>query len=83
MIKVYSKDYCPYCKRAIALLDSLDVKYEVVDITQTPEVIEELAEKSGFRTVPQIYVGDKCLGGFTDIDAMHQKGELIPALKGE
>lgn len=83
MVKVYSKNYCPYCKQALALLDSLNVEYENIDITDTPEMIEELSQKSGMRTVPQIFVEDKCLGGFSDIDALHQEGKLVPALKGE
>ena len=83
MVKVYTKEYCPYCKQALALFDSLDVKYENIDITDTPEVMEELSKKSGLMTIPQIFVGEKCLGGFSDIDALHQEDKLIPALKGE
>ena len=61
MITIYTKDYCPYCVRAKNLLDSLGANYEEVDITSTPEVIMELAKKSGMRTVPQIFVNDTCL----------------------
>lgn len=79
-ITLYTKDYCPYCVRAKHLLDTLGAEYEEIDISATPEVIMELAKKSGMRTVPQIFVGDECLGGFSDIDALHQKGELIGKL---
>jgi len=82
MIKVYSKNYCPFCMQAKALLNSLGQKFEEIDITDTPEVIVELAEKSGLRTVPQIFVGDKCLGGFSDIEKLHQEGKLEELLKG-
>jgi glutaredoxin 3 len=81
MITVYTKDYCPYCVKAKALLSSLNVKFKEVDITSTPDIIEELSAKSGFRTVPQIYVGEKCLGGYTDIAKLHDEGKLIPLLK--
>ena len=73
--------YCPYCTQAKSLLDSLDVKYEETDITDTPEIIEELSAKSGFRTVPQIFVGDKCLGGYSDIAKLHEEGKLVDILK--
>lgn len=68
--------------QAKALLNSLGQKFEEIDITDTPEVIVELAEKSGLRTVPQIFVGDKCLGGFSDIEKLHQEGKLEELLKG-
>ena len=81
MVKIYTKNYCPYCTQAKSLLDSLDVKYEETDITDTPEIIEELSAKSGFRTVPQIFVGDKCLGGYSDIAKLHEEGKLVDLLK--
>ncbi len=77
MLTVYTKDYCPYCVKAKNLLDSLGAIYEEIDITTTPEIIIELAKKSGMRTVPQIYLWDECLGGYDSIAAMHEKWELI------
>lgn len=65
---------------AKTLLDSLKVKYTEHDITATPELIEELSKKSGFRTVPQIFVGEKCLGGFSDIDKLNKEGKLLSEL---
>ena len=83
MITIYTKNYCPYCKAAEALLDSLKVKYENIDITDKPELTDELAKKSGMLTVPQIFVGEKCLGGFSDIDALNKEGKLLAALGQE
>lgn len=80
MLTVYTKDYCPYCVKAKLLLNSLGKEFQEVDITNTPDVMMELAKKSGMRTVPQIYVDDKCLGGYSDIQALHDKGELLPIL---
>jgi glutaredoxin len=54
MIKVYGKPQCPYCDQAKALLESKDVAYEYIDITQQPQARQMLVE-SGFRSVPQIY----------------------------
>lgn len=80
MITVYTKNYCPYCVQAKELLNSLGVAYEEMDITDHPEMIEELVQKSGLRTVPQIFVGEKCLGGFSDIAKMQEEGLLLDAL---
>jgi glutaredoxin 3 len=79
-IIIYSKDYCPYCIKAKNLLTSIGATYEEVDITATPEIIIELAKKSGMRTVPQIFLSDECLGGYDSIAAMHEKGELVGKL---
>jgi glutaredoxin 3 len=76
MLTIYTKDYCPYCIKAKNLLDSLGATYEEVDISSTPEIIIDLAKKSGMRTVPQIFLGDECLGGFDNIHAMNQEGKL-------
>ena len=76
MLTIYTKDYCPYCIKAKNLLDSLGATYEEVDISSTPELIIDLAKKSGMRTVPQIFLGDECLGGFDNIHAMNQEGKL-------
>ena len=76
MLTIYTKDYCPYCIKAKNLLDSLGATYEEIDITSTPELIIDLAKKSGMRTVPQIFLGDECLGGFDNIHAMNQEGKL-------
>jgi glutaredoxin 3 len=82
MVKIYTKDYCPYCVKAKGLLTSLGVEFEETDITSTPELIDELSAKSGLKTVPQIFVGDKCLGGYSDIEALQIDGKLMDALKG-
>lgn len=79
-IKIYTKDYCPYCKKAVSLLESLHVSFENIDVTHDPETFAKAREKSGMQTVPQIFVGDICLGGCDDIHALHAEGKLLPAL---
>lgn len=81
MITIYSKINCPYCVQAKALLDSLGAPYANVDLTNDQEKLIALSEKSGLFTVPQIFVDDECLGGFTDIQRLHQEGKLVPLLK--
>jgi glutaredoxin 3 len=82
MIKIYTKNYCPFCAKAKVLLDSLGVKYDEDDVTDSPEKIQELSKLSGMMTVPQIFVGEKCLGGYSDIEKLHQEGKLEELLKG-
>ncbi len=75
-IIIYTKDYCPYCHRAKALLDSKGLKYTEIDVTNDPKKQEEMIEKSGRRTVPQIWIGDKHIGGCDDLFELDSKGEL-------
>lgn len=83
MIKLYSKSYCPFCDAAKNLLNSLNVDYEVVDVTNDLETFQKIAEKSGMMTVPQIFNGEECLGGYTDIEKLHNEGKLLEKLKAE
>jgi glutaredoxin 3 len=82
-VKVYTKSFCPYCVRAKALLDRKGVAYEEIDAEQDDALRTWLVEASGQRTVPQIFVGDRSLGGFSDIDALDRQGKLDALLRGE
>ena len=76
MLTIYTKDYCPYCVQAKNLLSSLGATYEEIDVTHNQELLREIAQKSRMRTVPQIFLDDECLGGYTDIAALHSEGKL-------
>jgi glutaredoxin 3 len=76
MLTLYTRDYCPYCTKAKNLLSSIGASFEEIDITETPEIIMELAKKSKMRTVPQIFLDDISLGGYSDIEALHRAGKL-------
>lgn len=80
-IRVYSKKNCPYCVRAKALLDKKGVAYEEIDVEGKDELRIWLAEASGQKTVPQIFVGERPLGGYSDLDALDKKGMLDAALR--
>ena len=80
MLTLYTKDYCPYCIKAKNLLTSIGATFEEIDITHDPEKFIEIYAKSHMRTVPQIFLGDECLGGYDSINAMHEKGELVGKL---
>lgn len=76
MLTLYTKDYCPYCVKAKNLLSSIGASFEEIDITETPGIIMELAKKSRMRTVPQVFLGEISLGGYTDIEALHLSWKL-------
>jgi glutaredoxin 3 len=79
-VTVYSTRVCPYCIRAKALLDGKHVAYTEVMVDQDPEKRAEMMQKSGRRTVPQIFVGDRHVGGFDDLYALDRSGGLDPLL---
>lgn len=81
MITVYTKDYCPYCVQAKNLLKNLNLDFVEVDVTNDQETLMKIVQISRMRTVPQIFVGDTCLGGYTDIAAMHDEGKLISTIE--
>jgi glutaredoxin 3 len=81
-IKVYTKFMCPYCARALALLDSKSVRYDEIDITWSADKRSEMLRISNGRTtVPQIFVDQTHIGGCDDLFAMDQKGLLDPLLE--
>jgi len=82
-IRIYTKRYCPFCVRAKALLDRKGVAYQEIDAEGNDELRTWLAEKTGQKTVPQVFAGDRSLGGFSDIDALDKQGKLDPILRGE
>ena len=82
-VRIYSKERCPYCVRAKALLDRKGIVYEEIDAEHDGALRAWLVEATGQRTVPQIFVGDRSLGGFSDIDALDRQGKLDAILSGE
>ncbi len=80
-VLMYSTGVCPYCQRAEALLRSRGVaEIEKIRIDLEPERRDEMIQKTGRRTVPQIYIGDTHVGGYDDLAALDRKGGLMPLL---
>lgn len=74
---VYSINNCPFCTRAKMLLQQNKIDFEEILIdTNDDSAIIELQQKSNMRTFPQIFVGDKLIGGFTELHALHQEKGL-------
>ncbi|OFZ69200.1 MAG: glutaredoxin 3 [Betaproteobacteria bacterium RBG_16_56_24] len=80
-ILMYSTAVCPYCVRAEQLLRSKGVtEIEKIRVDLQPELRVEMMEKTGRRTVPQIYINDEHVGGFDDLAALNHAGKLDPLL---
>jgi glutaredoxin 3 len=80
-VLMYTSAYCPYCTNAERLLHSKGVTdIEKVQIDTAPELKTAMMEKTGRRTVPQIYIGDHHIGGFDDLRALDLAGGLDPLL---
>ena len=76
-IVIYTKSYCPSCVKAKQLLKNKNIVTTEVDITNNESLIEEMLMKSqGRKTVPQIFIDDFHVGGFDDLYALNNKGEL-------
>ncbi len=69
-ITIYHKDYCPYCKGAKQLLNSLGLSYREIEVTNHPAEFANMVKRSGRRTVPQIFVGELHIGGFDDLQLL-------------
>ena len=81
-LEIYSKDWCPYCKRAKALLEGEKIGYTEIDVTTDFEREEEMIQRSGGRrTVPQIFVEGRLIGGYDDLAALNRRGPLVDVLQ--
>ena len=80
-VVMYSTRFCPYCMRARFLLDSKNVTYQDIGVDARPELRREMMEKSGRRTVPQIWIGERHIGGYDDLARIEQTGKLDELLK--
>ena len=80
-VLMYTSAYCPYCTNAERLLHSKGVaEIEKIQVDTVPELKIAMMEKTGRRTVPQIYIGDQHIGGFDDLRALDLAGGLDPLL---
>ena len=80
-IVMYSTQMCPYCDRARLLFQRKQVAIQEIKIDEHPEQRELMLQRSGGRrTVPQIFIGDRHIGGFDDLAALDRQGGLDPLL---
>ncbi len=81
-VLIYSKEHCPFCIRAKNLLNNKGIVYTEIRIDEHPDMRNEMIEKSGRTTVPQIFINDHSIGGCDDLHALEQTGQLDKLLKG-
>ena len=80
-VTMYTTQFCPYCVRAKQFLASKGVaKIEEIRVDELPDERMRMMERTGRRTVPQIYIGDTHVGGFDDLVALDGQGGLAPLL---
>lgn len=79
---MYANGWCPYCSAARALLRAKGASVTEIDIEAEPARRAEMIERSGRRTVPQIFVGSRHVGGYDDLAALNRAGGLDPLLAG-
>jgi glutaredoxin 3 len=82
-VVIYVAGWCPYCQRARGLLSKKGVQFREVDVDDDPKLREQMIARSGRRTVPQIFIGEKHVGGCDDLLALDGRGELDRLIGGD
>lgn len=75
-VRIYGNSTCAYCGAARMLIAGKGVSYEDINIVSDPEKRSEMEQLSGRRSVPQIFVGDRHIGGFDELCTLDKSGEL-------
>lgn len=75
-VTVYTSSFCGYCMRVLDLLQRRGIEYTEISVEDSPGLRDELVAKSGRRSLPQIYLGERFLGGAEELAAMDRSGEL-------
>jgi glutaredoxin 3 len=82
VVTVYVSDWCPYCQRAKSLLQQKQVIFSEINVDDDEKFRAEMIARSNRRTVPQIFIGDKHVGGCDEIYALDGSGELDRLIQG-
>lgn len=75
-VEIYTKPTCPYCLRAKALLSSKGISYKEINIAGNDQLREEMINRSNRKTVPQIFIDGKSIGGCDDLHELEDQGKL-------
>jgi glutaredoxin 3 len=81
-VTLYMSDWCPYCLRARGLLTQKNVVFSEVNVEDDLKFREEMIARSNRQTVPQIFIGDKHVGGWDDLFELDRSGELDRLVQG-
>ena len=80
-IVIYTKSNCPYCDRAKDLLSRKGAAFEEIYLDDRPEEYATLKNRTGMMTVPQIFINESLIGGYSELSALDRDGKLDPLLK--
>jgi len=79
-VTIYTKPYCPYCIRAVDLLERKGVRFTEIEAAFDPDKRQEMIQRSGRATFPQIFIGERHIGGCDEMMALEREGRLDPLL---
>jgi glutaredoxin 3 len=83
-VEIYTTMFCPYCHAAKRLLKRKDVEFTEIDVSLNSGLRQEMTRRAGGRrTVPQIFIGERHVGGSDDLHALEARGELDKLLAGQ
>lgn len=80
-VTLYTTGHCPYCVNAKTLLTRKGATFEEIDVGSSPQRLAEMLQRSNRRSVPQIFIGERHVGGFDDLAALERGGELDALLQ--
>ena len=75
-VTIYTRPFCPYCSRAVALLNEKGANFTEIEAGMDPALRQEMMQRSGRNTFPQIFVGEQHIGGCDDMMALEDQGKL-------
>lgn len=76
-VKIYTTTYCGYCVRAKKLLETKKIPFEEINVTEDSKTRDWLVKTTGLKTVPQIFIDDKPIGGYDDLAKLDAEGKLL------
>ncbi|XP_042272316.1 glutaredoxin 2 isoform X1 [Thunnus albacares] len=83
-VVIFSKTTCPYCKMAKNVFNEIGATYKVIELDEHNDgrrLQEALAQMTGARTVPRVFINGNCIGGGSDTKQLHQQGKLVPLIE--
>ena len=83
IVTLYGNRSCAYCGAARMLLTKKGIPFNDVVVTDDPALLDEMQQRTGRKSVPQVFVGDQYVGGFDELDAFAKSGELDKLLAGQ
>ena len=75
-VKIYTTTFCPYCTAAKELLEQKGIPFDESNLTDRQQELTELKQRTGMRTVPQVFIKEELIGGYTELAGLSQSGEL-------